>query len=193
MDFVFDDPSVVADVASLHCGALPGSLISRLGKSYARSFYRYCCSSRLETVLAAMDGRQVVAGACVSLAPSSLSQRLLLRTPLMAYMALRPTLAWHAALGIAASTAIPREIADAPEVVALMTADGRRSEGIGKAMIERIEAHLQRRYFVRTHNSDAHPTVRFYRREGFEPAGVLSAHGDEFLLLKKECRVRLPP
>jgi hypothetical protein len=85
------------------------------------------------------------------------------------------------------ATSLPPNVGHMPELVALMTAEDRRSEGIGKILLTEIEgASGHRRYMVRTHDSAHHPTVRFYRRENFAAAGRLFANGEHFLVMVKE-------
>src|SRR5262245_48404106 len=76
--------------AALHCESLPGSAISRVGETFARSFYRYAARSPAELVFAACDGGATVAAAVLSLRPHDLGCRLLSHTSLMPHMAVHP-------------------------------------------------------------------------------------------------------
>jgi ribosomal protein S18 acetylase RimI-like enzyme len=190
------DPNhaVVAAAADLHCVALPGSTISKLGSNYARAFYRYAKDCESEAVFVAHDDSSSVVGAAVlTLDPSGLSRRLFLRTPLLVHAIWRPLLAVQLARGLFTRQQSQREntsVHELPEVLAIFTDRPYRSRGTGKELLRAIEAYLTARsfdrYVVRTLAHANNRAVRFYEREGFKHVGKVSAQGNLFQLLVKE-------
>ena len=83
------DRRILAQLAHMQTELLPKSLVSRLGKSFARRFYAYCSRSKQELVLAALQGDRVLGASLLSLDPGTLDWRLLTRTPMALFAALR--------------------------------------------------------------------------------------------------------
>jgi GNAT superfamily N-acetyltransferase len=78
------------------------------------------------------------------------------------------------ALGFSACLSLPLIHRDAPtcRLAALVVADGARSQGIGAALVERVEASARRWGCDRievTSGNDRPDAQRFYLREGFSP------------------------
>ena len=179
-------------LAELQCRYLPTSLVSRFGPGYARAFFRFVAASEEETLLAERaDG--VIVGACVlSWSPATLSRRLLLRTPLLAWLPLRVRhLPWRGVvrglLGPAGEESVA--VGGAPEIVLIFVDAAGRSRGIGTRLLARCESILRERgmdrYVVRTDTADDAPAVRFYRRNGFLDSGYFRQHGSAFRLMSK--------
>jgi len=168
----------------MHCSCLPSSLVSRLGLSYAETVYRYCTKSKLEVVFAASLQDTVVGGAWLSLEPSSLSRRLLLRTTLVPALLAHPRLAleWIGQrYRDAQSRESNRTATGYPEVIAIFVDAGHRGRGVGAQLLLEIEGFLRKRhvahYVLRTHDSPENRAVAFYEREGFEEFGRHQKHG----------------
>jgi len=193
-------PTIVRDpgeqtlrqAAALHCLLLPGSAISRLEPSFARSFYRYAARSRAEIVLAAVQNDAVIAAAVLSLRPQDLQSRLLLHTPLLPQMALHPL----AALDIVRDRLFGRTEGAVdpalPEVIAIFTAPAHQGRGIGARLLRGIEAELSARglprYGLRTEEAAGNRAIAFYDKQGFKAVGrAHTAHG-RFRVMAKEIR-----
>ncbi|HET6161048.1 MAG TPA: GNAT family N-acetyltransferase [Dongiaceae bacterium] len=167
---------------------LPDSRLSLFGRSYLASSYRYFACSPHELAFVARDGDQILGGGFVSLAPDSLSRRLLTHTPLLCHLALRPIGrgARQLAADLLAPAAAPAA-SDEPELVAIFVASESRGRGIGEAICREVERELGRRqiksYRVRTERDPANRAIAFYRRLGFIESGA-EARG-RFLVLSK--------
>jgi len=188
------DPEALAAAATLHCDALPGSLISRIGPAYTHAFYRFAASSSNETVFVMREANAtVVAGAVLSLDPAYLTRHMLWQTPLLWHLASRPLLALALAREALSDTLSSRPYVQRhtlPEVIAIFTKPEHRSRGAGKALLRAIEAHLiaanVRRYVVRTSDDLRNRATAFYEREGFEKIDRVRSHGNEFYLMAKD-------
>lgn len=163
-------------LARLHESVLPDSRLSLFGRRYLASCYRYFLSSPRELVFVARLEHRMVGGGFASMAPESLSRRLLIRTALLGELTLRPF--GRGARQIAAdlispSPAPPRR--QEPELVAIFVAPESRGQGIGEAICRAVEAELARRgapsYRVRTERDPANRAIAFYRRLGFVEEG----------------------
>jgi GNAT superfamily N-acetyltransferase len=180
---------LIEQLSQLQVEILPRSLISRLGRRYARHFYRYAAKSSLEAV-SWRERRGRVQGGCVlSLSPHTLNRRLAMRTPLIVWLVARAArLPWRvllrAAVGVAPGTAD-----ELPEVILVFVAPGERSRGIGAELLADCERHLAghgvRDYIVKTFDEEGHPALRFYLRQGFVEHGRVLVHGEPYRILRK--------
>lgn len=175
-------------LARLHESVLPDSRLSLFGRRYLASCYRYFLRSPDELVFIARAGKGIVGGGFVSLAPRTLSRRLLTRTPLLGEIAMRPLGrgARRVAADLISSSAEPSTTGE-PELVAIFVAPEWRGQGIGEAICRAIEPELAQRgarsYRVRTERDPANRAIAFYRRLGFvESVGHREAR---FLILSK--------
>lgn len=179
----------IARLARMHVEALPESLVSLLGEAYARAFYRYCASSAEELLLVERD-RGELAGAClVSLAPETLSRRLLTRTPLLLFAPLAVRrLPLRAMLRGAAQPSEPPP-PRAPEILLIFTVPEARSQGLGARLLARCEQLLQSRglhkLLVRTRDDPANRAIKFYERAQFNRIAARSKYGKRLVLLEK--------
>ena len=188
----------IAALARLQVDSLPESLVSRLGLRYAAGFYHFVRKSPQEALFVRREGGEIVAGCVLSLAPASLSRRLLAGTPLLwaALVGLgrapvRASL-WRMAVDMLRPSAIDPSLAallQQPEVVMLFATADRRGHGHGTALLSEAERLLKERstprYVVRTGARDGDPVLAFYRRHGFVLRGQFDAHGSIFRLLEK--------
>lgn len=161
-------------LAALHGAILPGSRLSLFGHAYLASCYRYFIRSPDELVFVAHADLGVVGGAFVSLAPGSLSRRLIGRTPLLWYLALRPL--GRGARQILADLLQPASAPaapDQPELIAIFVAPKERGRGVGELICRAVERELIRRkfasYVVHTERDPDNRAIAFYRRLGFAP------------------------
>jgi|GEM_PF-3488868 len=179
-----DVSPAASELARMHCTCMPSSLVSRLGVSNAEAVYRYCARSKLEVVFAANAQDTVVGGAWLSLAPSSLSRRLLFCTPLVPKLFARPNLAleWiRQGYRDARSRESRRTIKGYPGVIAIFVDASHRGRGVGAQLLLQMESFLRGRnvthYVLRTEDSPENRAVAFYQREGFEGFGRHQQHG----------------
>jgi ribosomal protein S18 acetylase RimI-like enzyme len=186
----------IALLARMHVESLPESMVSRVGERYARAFYRYLARSPEELVL--LDREETTGdlrGACiVSLAPDTLSRRLLYRTPLPLHAALAvrrlPLGAMLAGAGAKVTggrTRSPEPLC--PEILLIFTVPAARSQGLGARLLERCEALLAARGVdqlrVRTRDDPANRALGFYERASFTRVASLSTHGKQLVLFRK--------
>ena len=179
-------------LAALHCGSLPGSAIAALGEPYAERFYHYLADSARERAFVHRDATGAIDAACVlSLDPSSLNRRLWFSTPLP-WALMRTSGAGGRRTLVSALSPLPAAhryesgdgaslVIDAPEVVLVFVAPGRRRRGLGRALIVRGRAWLweagYRRCLARTRDHPRNRAVDFYRAVGFELRGRSSRRG----------------
>lgn len=172
-------------LAALHTAILPASLVSRLGLSYARAFYRYVAVSPHEVLTTERggDGR-IMAGCVVSHAMGSFKRRLLWSTPLLPAAVLRLPVIIRA-LGSGGPVQEPQEI----ELLMLFTDPNARGQGAATRLVQRAETDLIRRgigkYVVRTFDDPGDPAYKFYIARGFEHIDSFSSHGSRFALMRR--------
>ena len=179
-------------LAALHCASLPGSAIAALGEPYAERFYRYLSDSAREHAFVHRDATGAIDAACVlSLDPSSLNRRLWCRTPLLSSLLRASGADGRRALARALSPSPgahryesgngASRVVDAPEVILVFVAPGRRRRGLGRALLARGRAWLREsgypRCLARTRDHPRNRAVDFYRAAGFELCGRSSLRG----------------
>ncbi len=178
-------------MAKLHCACLPGSLISKVGDTYAQQFYDYAARSASEIVLAAREGGELVGGALVSLDTDSIAWRMIRGTPLFFHILRRPFSPAARTITFDRLRRGPRDRVEVgmPEVVALFTAAQHRGRRIGAALLSRAEALISARgfseYAVRTEDHAGNRAVGFYEREGFVTTRIFTTGGVRFRLMMK--------
>jgi GNAT superfamily N-acetyltransferase len=191
---VVDDRLSDADLAVLarmHVEALPESLVSRLGERYARSFYRYLARSSEELILLERRAGALHAACIVSLAPATLSRRLVYRTslPVAALRAWR-RLPWRGLLGGgggggAAEVTQP----PGPEILLIFTVPGGRGQGVGARLLARCEALVAARgggrLLVKTRDDAANRAVQFYERAAFRRVASVNKLGKQLAMFEK--------
>ena len=182
-------------VARMHVESLPESMVSRVGERYARAFYRYLARSPEELVLVDRDERGDLRGACiVSLAPGTLSRRLVYRTPLPFHAALAARRLPLAAMlgGLAGKRAPSAPQPPGPEILLIFTVPAARSQGLGATLLARCEALLAARgvdqLLVKTRDDPSNRALGFYERASFTRIGSLSTHGKQLALFRKSIR-----
>jgi len=188
-------PADLSELARLQCEVLSDSMVSRLGRGYARAYWRYVDRDEDEIALVRRDETGRIAAACsISLHPGRLTLRLLTRTPLFGYLLLHLFDRWFlrmvAAMVRGGSESAP--LPPIPEVVMLLTSPQHRRRGLASALLADVEAILPGRgifsYYVKTgeHQVDAQ---KFYLANGFEISGRACVHGGKFLIMTKACAV----
>lgn len=186
----------VEQLARAHVEALPESLVSRVGGRYPQAFYRYLAGSADELILIdrVAPGGELRAACVVSLAPATLSRRLLSRTPLVvhALLAVRRLPLRALLVTSRAGAGSPGEApppSPGPEILLLFAVPQSRGQGVGARLLERCEALLVERGFeglwVKTRDDPGNRAIDFYRREGFAPAGSVSRHGKRLVRFHK--------
>lgn len=188
----------IATLAVLHRQSLPGSVLSWLGVGYLRAFYRYVQRSNLEALVVHRDEGGIAGAAVIAWQPSRLTRRLLLRTPMLAYLALRaPWVATRlfrrrrllAKAGSTAPIVVSTDLLQAPEVVHFFTTPDRRGHGCGAVLLLKCERLLRSlgepRYWLKTEDASDNRALNFYRRNGLSPIGTIVASEVRFVVLAK--------
>ena len=179
-------PEDIGRLAELQVQVLPESAISKLGRRYVRSFYRYAQHSALELVLVDRnEGGVIIAGCVVSLDVGSLERRLALHTTLVLEASLRPAWLWSAVRNLGGAGA-PHAV----ELVFLFTDARHRERGSATRLMAQVEAELRLRdisgYAVRTFEDSTNPALAYYLARGLKMTGTIKAHGSSFCVLKKQ-------
>jgi ribosomal protein S18 acetylase RimI-like enzyme len=186
------DPAaaLLDQAAELHVLLLPGSAISRLGRSYARSFYRFAAKSRTEAVFVAAESGRVIAAAVLSIEPAHLQRRLAIRTSLIPCMLGAPAIATRMLLARVFGKLDAPINSKIPEVIAIFTSHDCQRHGIGAALLRAIEQELRvrgfARYSVRTEDVPSSRAVRFYESQGFERVGHVRTPDARFLVMVRQ-------
>lgn len=184
----------VEQLARAHVEALPESLVSRVGGRYPQAFYRYLAGSADELILIdrGAPGADLRAACVVSLAPATLSRRLLYRTPLVVHALRAVRRLPLRALLVTSRDGAPPPSLEGPEILLLFAVPEARGHGVGARLLERCEALLVERGFealwVKTRDDPGNRAIQFYRREGFAPAGSVSRHGKRLARFHKSLR-----
>ncbi len=181
----------LARLATLHVQTLPRSLVSLLGKSYARAFYRFVARSRHELLCVSRDADgTVVAAAVLSLMPATLQRRLALHTSLLLWAALRP---WR----LPVVRLLREAIADEgdqhddgrPELIIIFADPLHQGEGLGSKLIAVCEQALVeggcRSYTTKTEADPDNRALGFYLRNGFAAVQRLEKGGLVFQAFQK--------
>jgi GNAT superfamily N-acetyltransferase len=181
----------IARLAKLHVTTLPRSMVSRLGLSYARSFYRYLARSLQELIFLERDREGSIMGACVlSLAPDSLERRLLFGTFLWTRALFNfRKMPWSELLSKAAPQASVELAGEKPELLIIFADPAHQSMGIGTRLVALCERALLirsvRSYRVKTENRNDNRALQFYDRNGFARIANITVHGIDFVLFEK--------
>ena len=184
-------------LAALHLACLPTSAPARFGPRYIRTLYRYIAKSGDERLFVARVDGVIVAACVASLRPATLMRRLLLRTPVLAFMPqavagclMSPRQRARGAHG----TLPPHQPARAqPEVVWLYAEPGHRRRGLGRDLVGQTERFLSARGLTECivvappHDSGL---VEFYARCGFRAVGVTRRSGHDAIVLSKAVTAR---
>lgn len=185
------DETSLAALARLHVTCMPESLVTRLGERFTRAFYRYVAQSPQEVLAVERDaGGGIVGAAVLSLAPVTLTRRLMSHTPMLLHALVRvPAML---ALGVGAvggargrprpdNAVVHRNL---PQLILIFTHPSERGRGHGTSLLMTIESRLRMVgvacYEVRTVAAPSNPALAFYAGRGFEPAGITSRYGTPF-------------
>ena len=197
---VVDDALDARDVellARMHVEALPESLVSLIGPSYARAFYRYIADSPDERVLLHREHGALVAACIVSLRPETLARRLLTRSPLLLHAPRAVRRLPLRAMARSARTpgpAHPQPVG--PEILLIFTVASARSAGLGARMLARCEADVAttgyQRLLVKTRDVATNRAIPFYERSGFRRIAQVTKFGKRLLLFEKPVPTTTP-
>ncbi len=178
-------------LAAMHCRILPDSLVSRLGRSYAQTFYRYVANSAREFAFVENDNGELISACIVSIQPETLQKRLLWRTSLLLHVPFAlPRLPLRSILkGLTGQTASRSKQPPGPEVLLIFTAQRARGRGLGASTLRRCENFLKRLghdcVYVKTLDSPDNRAIQFYLREGFKQCDAFSKNGKRLVLFSK--------
>ena len=184
-------------VAELHVAAIDDSLPGLLGATFATRFYRFVAASRSEWLFVERLDESIESVCLLSFEPDSLYGRIFrsmlpwLVLPGLAAVATRPTfrtfLRCYVAELFTGGHAQP-----APEITYVFTSADSQGRGLGRRLIERIEAWLIGRgvavYHVKTIDNPENRALSFYDRAGFSRLGTLQERGRAFVAFRKTLR-----
>lgn len=185
----------IEDLAKLHMECHPEAAITAFGLEFVKAFYRYVGYSETERLFAQYeDGK--IAGACVlSLEPHTIANRLKRKVPLKAWAA--GILSGFSTLDVFRTVfcklgcvfyARPAPMTT-PEVIYIFADSSRRGRGIGSSLLSACEAFLieigASSYVVKTWDNEAHPTVKFYVKNGFRPGERIETFGKKLRYMEK--------
>jgi GNAT superfamily N-acetyltransferase len=191
------DESDIEAIARLHVVCMHDSLVTALGASYARSFYRYVTRSAREVTVTECDATgHIVAVAVISLEPSSFHRRLLLHTSLLPNLVMNVggllALLWSSRVGLKRSPNTHDQTATSsyPEMILIFTAPEARRHGYAAALVQQAERRLGLLgipvYQVRTVLSPSNGALTFYRDQQFVPSGISVRLGTRFQVFTKQ-------
>ena len=177
----------ITALAQLHCDCLPHSLFSRVGLGATRCLYQWMARSTSEIFLLAFDPSGRPCGAAVtSLAPHTLMRRLLLRSPLAFWLALR----MHKLPWAGLRDQLPPPQPELPELMFLFVRPQDRQGGTGQKLVELTQSAVAARgklvLTVMTQDSPDNRALGFYRRLGYEQRGTVRKFGKAFVLFYRQ-------
>ena len=180
-----------AHIATRH----PQAAVTVFGEGFVRAFYRFVERSDVDFLFVERDGGEVVGGCVLSLAPQSLFGRLLRNVPLgvlaASILTVKPVIyvLKKAIKGIGADKRATAQFEHLPEVLYIFASPQSRGKGVGTALLAQNEAFLKGRgidrYVVKTWDDEAHPTVRFYLKNGFDLADVIEGSDKPLRYMQK--------
>jgi ribosomal protein S18 acetylase RimI-like enzyme len=185
----------LARIAELHVRSIDDSIPTMLGARYARAFFRYLARAPFEHLFVERVHGRIESVCVVSMAPDTVYLRTLRAT--------LPQLALGAALALFRSGKfrrfLVRFVADllrgtagqphAPEITYIFTNPDRRSCGIGRSLVRRVDEFLAERgvptYYVRTIDETWNRALGFYDAQGFLRIGRQQEGGRPFAVFEK--------
>ena len=180
----------------LHGETLPDSLVSALGPTGLRLYYRFVAHSPEELLLTTKSGKDLAAACVFSFAPETLMSRFLAAHPfaiaalmllhLPTSRRLRRFVRAKVMMNSPADAAIESGL---PEVVQIFVASGSQRQGLGAKLLERLDAQLKqlgiRRYAVKTEDRLDNLALEFYRKNDYSEAGRLDNAGKSYVCFHK--------
>ena len=171
-----------ATLARLHRVSMPTAFLPTLGDRFLRRLYRTMVLDPEAVTLVADDGGRVVGFASGVPSVGAFYRRFARRDGLAAGLAAAPRLIRPSVLRRVIETArYPSSVEGVPdaELLSIAVDDGRRSNGVGKALADGIARELAARgvpAFKVVVGADNEGANRFYERMGFTAAGDIAVH-----------------
>ena len=180
----------VEDVVQIHIDSFPHDFLPSLGADFLRTLYRGLMKAPSTVSLVALDKAKVIGFVVGALDTRQLFLQLLRRQgTALAWQVLRrmpkhPSILWRT---FEAITYPRKEKGDLPkaELVVLAIANGARCQGLGKALVVRLNAELKPRGITAYKVSTAQDNTRadaFYHKLGFRLEHTFVMHHRTFNL-----------
>lgn len=179
-------------LATLHVNSMPDSLISFLGHTYTRRFYRYIADTPQERLIIERgEGGRIVGGSVITFEPVSLPSRLLVNTHPWLYL---PTAFFRLpVLAILKGLLNPAHrvetVLGLPEFLIMFTDPALRGAGIGVRLFAAVEAAIEESgqplYFLKTGCEPGNKAFAYHKRNGFVPVGEAVHFGVRFAYMTK--------
>lgn len=189
------EPGDYARFAELHVANLEKSVVSQLGLSILRRYYRYIAGSPQDFLFAEGEPGAVRGIAVLSLNSNSVMQRFV-RTIVPAFLwavllktLQQPSFALVLLKSAGGASSFLGEAARKPEIVQIFVEQKYRNQQLGKRLLEQVDGFLAERgvesYFIRTrlHNNEA--TLGFYNRNRFTEFERTAWKDDEFVFMTR--------
>ncbi len=183
------------EIVNLHLELLSSSLISLIGKSVAKSYYKFIANSKKDYLFFVFKD-SVVIGVCVlSTEPNTLMKRFLFNNlfsigcyVFKSLLSSKEHRKRILSLLIKNGNGIP-EIDGLFEVVQIFTNPRLRDYKIGSNLIVQVEKFLltenEQKYFLKTFASDANHALPFYNKRGFKNVGKRGVGNRDYLYFIK--------
>ena len=181
-------------VADLHVASIDDSLPSLLGRSFAARFYRVVAGSKFEWLFIERLHGRIESVCLLSLEPESIYGRILRSTlPWLVFHALVAVVTkpdFRAFLRFYVADRVSRGRSQhGPEITYVFSSTESRGQGMGRRLIERVEAWLVGRgvgaYHVKTLDEPGNRALSFYDHAGFSRLGRRWEGGRAFIAFRK--------
>jgi len=182
----------IDDLSEMHVRNFHDSLLSDLGKSYLKTYYRFVDVSGSDEIIIIRDGVKIIGCAVLSLSAPTLLRRLIAHhPPVIDVLRLVLTFRLRAIASVLSKILFkPRQEKEAGDVelISLFTDPSSRGMGIGTSLVEKCNALLKEkgieRYRVKTRDTPDNRAMDFYLRNGFKVTGVAEWTGKNYTVLE---------
>lgn len=183
-------PEDVDIVAALHVSELPGSFLAQLGTRFLQLLYRRLMLSPAAVLLVASEQERVIGFVAGTEDTSSFYKEFLRRDGLRAAVTAAPravrhgrriaeTLGYSRRMASSGPTATGVDALPPAELLSLAVARVARRRGVGTALVQELQAELERRGVAALRvvvAADNAPAIQAYRTCGFTDAGRVQVH-----------------
>ena len=182
-------------ITALHIMCQEEAIINFLGPKFVSAFYNFADQSQSEYVFVSRKNQTIVGVCIMSLDMHNLVAKMRSQIPLT--IIIKGLLSWKFLMKVTniffykiknSKYKNGRQI-NLPEVLYIFTDPKVQGEGIGTALLATCEACLKtmgiKDYVVKTWTSEAHPAVKFYKKNGFVEDKKVINNGKVLQFMKK--------